>query len=265
VPDWKFYVTSLAAVFLALGIGILMGSMLIGDEAVLSQQSNMLAQLEADLLSFKEANSHLRLQLEQSRRDLERARAVASQVLPRFVSRQLEGRAVAVVGAGQAPSSDIKTWLANAGAAVSFAAFDATRVPWAELAPQFGLGPGTPPERLLPVLGEYLGRSLAGDRTLPSFLLESAARLGWWFQEPAPAPPKILVILDPGETNNQSLERSFLVSLARYWHDHRGPVVATGPGDERSLTPYKRTRAITIEAAQDPWSQAELIATLAAL
>ncbi|MGB9886636.1 MAG: copper transporter [Moorellales bacterium] len=265
MPDWKFYVTSLVAVFLALGIGILIGSMLIGDEAVLSQQSNMLAQLEADLLSLKETNSRLRAELQQSHRELERARSVASQILPRLLDRKLEGRAVAVVGADKDLISDLRTWLANSGAVVSVATLQSGQVPWSELAAQLGLAPETLPERLSPLLGRYLGQALIGENRVPDSILESADHRGWWVQELAAVPAEILVIVDPGQTNRQSLGRTILVSLARYWHDHRGPVVATGRGDERSLAPYRRAEAITVEEGTDPWSRAELIATLAAL
>ena len=53
IIDFRYHIASLAAVFLALGLGILIGSSLLSDEKLYEQQGKLVDRLEADLASLR--------------------------------------------------------------------------------------------------------------------------------------------------------------------------------------------------------------------
>jgi hypothetical protein len=263
VPDWKYYVTSLVAVFLALGIGILIGSMVVGSEAVLSQQSGMLARLEADLLSLKEDNTRLRQETEQARQALERARILAAEVLPSLLDGRLRGAAVTVVAGVEDRSPELEETLRRSGALLSCAFLDCSRISWPEIARRLGASAGSPPERLARMLGEQVGRALTGELSAGD-LLEWGRAQGWWSPEGQDLSGGALVILEDDEATAKSPRRQLLLSLAGYWHRYGGPVVAATPSEARTLVAYHRQGATTVGHVQEPWGRAAVVAALLA-
>jgi len=87
-PDLRFHIASLAAVFLALGIGILIGTAFVGAPVV-QRQTGLIRRLEGNV-------SELRKETREREQSEEALRAL----LPRVVHRSLAGRRVLVVQAG---------------------------------------------------------------------------------------------------------------------------------------------------------------------
>lgn len=264
VPDWKYHVTSLVAVFLALGIGIVVGSMVVGEKAVLDQQRSMLAKLEGDLAALREANVRLRGEAEEARREVEETRAVAGRVLPALVAGRLEGVNVVVVTDGQAAGDGLLKMLAQAGARVSSStALRLQDFPWPALAALAGAKDGPPWVRTAQVLGEGLGRAIALGSDGMGDLLERGAKEGWLARKGEYGRGTgILVVLESGQEKTDKAAAAVFLSLARYWRENWGPVVAATAADAAVLRPYEEVGAVTVGNIADLWAQAAVVAAL---
>lgn len=62
VIDLKYHLSTIIAIFLALGIGILIGSAMIGDDGMVREQQHLIVQIEKDLNSLRSQNSQYRAQ-----------------------------------------------------------------------------------------------------------------------------------------------------------------------------------------------------------
>ncbi len=97
--DIRYHTVSLVAVFLALGLGILIGTIVVQDPDLLRAQDALIQKLSSDLEALDAQNEQSRAQvarLEQSKRELE---GFAEEVLPLLVANRLFGRHIAVVAA----------------------------------------------------------------------------------------------------------------------------------------------------------------------
>lgn len=63
IVSYKYHLVSLAAVFLALAAGILIGSNLVGSEAIVQQQNSLVTRLEQDFKKLRLENDELHAQL----------------------------------------------------------------------------------------------------------------------------------------------------------------------------------------------------------
>lgn len=99
--DMRAYVTSLAAVFLALGIGILLGTIIIDKGTVQNQQNALLKSIESKITSVAEDNKSLRKELEQNNR-------FQQEVSPHIIQGRLEGKNIAIVHSGNLDDDLIK-------------------------------------------------------------------------------------------------------------------------------------------------------------
>lgn len=96
--DIRYHTVSLVAVFLALGLGILIGTIVVQDPDLLRAQDAVIQKLSTDLEALDAQNEQSReriARLEQSKRELE---GFAEEVLPLLVANRLFGRHIAVVG-----------------------------------------------------------------------------------------------------------------------------------------------------------------------
>lgn len=73
IVSYKYHLVSLAAVFLALAVGILIGSNLVGSEALVQQQNSLVTQLEQDFKKLRLENDELHSQLMALTEQLEEA------------------------------------------------------------------------------------------------------------------------------------------------------------------------------------------------
>lgn len=119
VIDLRTHLISLVAVFLALGIGILIGIDLIGGRSVINQERSMITHLEADFRNLQTAETSLRAQVVQDQSQLTIASQFASDAVPYMVSGKLSGTTVALVTTGSRISTaPVVTVLRQAGAIV---------------------------------------------------------------------------------------------------------------------------------------------------
>lgn len=110
--DFKYHIISLVAVFLALGIGAVMGSMTAERGVVTTQEKSLIATMEKDFENLRTTNRE-----QQATITADQVYANAS--MPLLVSGQLTGKSIAVVVTGdvEAPTlKGLKTTLEKAGA-----------------------------------------------------------------------------------------------------------------------------------------------------
>jgi hypothetical protein len=86
VIDFRYHLISIIAVFLALGIGILMGSLVLGE--------NLVDQLERELGAIKDRNDELQASIEELNAQVEQNASFAQAVYPHLVGSQLQGERV---------------------------------------------------------------------------------------------------------------------------------------------------------------------------
>ncbi|HHV55496.1 MAG TPA: copper transporter [Firmicutes bacterium] len=93
----RFPAVTVAAIFLALGIGLLAGSALSVGDDLQQRQALLLAHLEAEMNKVRQAQDRLNLQLHREVAARERAEEIAQTLLEWAVADRLAGEAVAVV------------------------------------------------------------------------------------------------------------------------------------------------------------------------
>ncbi len=97
IIDYKYHIASLVAVFLALGIGILIGSTLLGNDALVEYQKQVTDRLESQLQSLREANEAIQARANTLELDASIHKQFEKRVLPALVAGRLAGKKFAVV------------------------------------------------------------------------------------------------------------------------------------------------------------------------
>ncbi len=120
--DFRYFISSLAAVFLALGIGIVIGGALIGNDDMVKSQENLIFSLEQDFQQLRSEKKFLQEDLKTRNVELEVLRQFNREVLPLLISAQLIDRKIALIKTNETinPSlvSDLMKTLRQAGAQV---------------------------------------------------------------------------------------------------------------------------------------------------
>lgn len=134
----RYHVVSLAAVFVALGIGILLGAAMSGDEGLAGQQRALIERLDADFYRLSQDRDALAQELDAARRYVEES-------VPYVVRGTLLGKTVGIVAASGVGASEVDSVKhvceiagARVGAAVELAsvalrnANDGQMIVWAQ-------------------------------------------------------------------------------------------------------------------------------------
>lgn len=100
IVDFKYHVASLVAVFLALGIGILIGSTMVGSDTLIEYQKQLADRLEAQLESLRQQNEVIQAHSRNLEIENNMQKEFEKEVLPLLVHGKLTGQQVAVVETG---------------------------------------------------------------------------------------------------------------------------------------------------------------------
>lgn len=119
VPNIKYYVVTVASIFLALGVGIFMGFMLDAQGLVSSQKDDIVTQLEAKFDELKQESENTKQDMELVKSKNEQINAFLQDAYPVVVKGALVNRNIALVGVnGDYNYSDVVEGLELAGAKV---------------------------------------------------------------------------------------------------------------------------------------------------
>ncbi len=120
--DIKYHIASLTAVFLALGIGILIGTFMIGGDAVSKQQKDMIEDIEKQFAILREENRESADALLQAQAEISFQQQLNQSVLPVLLKDKLVERQVALVDINYDKEHDrLDNILRSAGADVQSA------------------------------------------------------------------------------------------------------------------------------------------------
>ncbi|MDI6870041.1 MAG: copper transporter [Bacillota bacterium] len=124
IIDIRYHIVSLVAVFLALGLGILIGTAALGERVLVQEQNRLIERLESDVTRLTNERRDLQRELSQERAALRQADRFGREVLPYLVADRLYGKQVAVIRLSPAPESrpgvdELQAVLRRAGAEVT--------------------------------------------------------------------------------------------------------------------------------------------------
>ena len=100
IIDLKYHIASLVAVFLALGIGIFIGSAMLGNDVndvIVQQQNKMFENLKTDLDQMRKDNKSARDEIATYETSLSIGKQFEEQLLPIMISKKLVGKQVAII------------------------------------------------------------------------------------------------------------------------------------------------------------------------
>lgn len=118
--DFKYHIASLVAVFLALGIGILIGSTMLGNDTLIEYQKQVTDRLETQLENLRQKNESLQASANSLQMDLNLQKDFNKKILPYLLDDRLEGTKLAILETnGYRFSGDLINVLEMAGAEVT--------------------------------------------------------------------------------------------------------------------------------------------------
>ncbi len=109
--DIKYHIASIVAVFLALGLGVLIGSTIVGDNLLVDQQQKMIDRLEEQFYGLKDREFELLADNNYKEQLIGNYENYSEALLPAVVSGRLEEYKVAVIVTGD---SEIPAGMINA-------------------------------------------------------------------------------------------------------------------------------------------------------
>ncbi len=109
--DIKYHIASIVAVFLALGLGVLIGSTIVGDDLLVDQQQKMIERLEEQFYGLKDSEAELLADNDYKEQLISNYENYSQALLPAVVSGRLEEYKVAVIVTGD---SEIPAGMINA-------------------------------------------------------------------------------------------------------------------------------------------------------
>ena len=98
--DFKYHVASLVAVFLALGIGILVGSSFLGDnvnDAIIQQQKQMVNNLNRDFEQMRQESKVAQEEISNYKATLNISKQFEKQIFPVLLSEKLNEKRIAII------------------------------------------------------------------------------------------------------------------------------------------------------------------------
>lgn len=97
IINLRYHIASLVAVFLALGIGIVIGGAMLGNNTIVEKQKQLTDRLEAQLSALRQKNDVLAARASTLEMDKNIYQQFAQQAMPVLIGGRLNGRQVAII------------------------------------------------------------------------------------------------------------------------------------------------------------------------
>lgn len=104
--DFKFHIFSLVAIFLALGIGIVVGITLIGDDSLIQEQKVIIDRLEEEFNLLRAESRETQQEIVAFKNSNDVYQQFAQSVLPILVEKRLDNRNIAIINTNNYVSTD---------------------------------------------------------------------------------------------------------------------------------------------------------------
>ncbi len=151
IIDIKYHIASLVAVFLALGIGILVGTSIIGNDGMAERQQQIITVLEQDFAHLRKDNAKKNEEIKVLSEEIQQSESFEEELLPALVPGRLVGRSIVVVETGNNfMTKEIKDLIKSAGGDIR------SRV---AISPKIADVNELNQEQILAVLGQELGEN----------------------------------------------------------------------------------------------------------
>ena len=243
--DMRYHIASLVAVFLALTVGLLLGS-LIADKGVLAdRQEQLVESIRADVNNINEENAALRVKLKE-------VEGFQEEVLPVAIKNRLLDKRVMIAGmrAGQEDTvNSIRKALELAGAQTYFLQIKTSRLNFsdkklvARLGVKFG-AEAVDGGAFETLFWSRLAAELSGKE--PPALIGELTAMGLIEVEPGALPLDNIVILAPGEKEVSHRDALFVEALVQLG-GVRAVGVETGDTKPSRVAAYKLRNVSTVD------------------
>jgi len=265
IVDIRYHIASLAAVFLALALGILIGTSMISSDAITQQQKKMIEGLEKEFTVLREENKENANALMQAQEVIATQQKFNESVLPLLVKGKLEGRKIAVIDINYNKEHDrLLSTLRSAGAQIqSVTVVNLGLLKDSSLSRQTAgmLGKDkADPDAYLADLAKLLGEAVAtgAHSDLIAFLddNEIAAVTGTYGH-----PLQDVIVIGGSHNKDENYAKVFDLNLIRYLQKAGCTVYGTEDSDVEVsyIRYYKNARLTTVDNIDTAYGQLALI------
>jgi len=250
IIDYKYHIASLVAVFLALGIGILIGSTLLGNDALIDYQKQVTNGLENQLQSLRETNEIVQARANTLETDSNMHKQFEKQVLPVLAAGNLTGKNFAIVelnnfGFPQELSEIIKTAGGSVSSVTSVSTIDDEKKTINTLQQELAWPVKTSDELYRRLGIEIANRIATGDNNVSSYLVEKELlKTSGEYGVPVNG---IIIVGGSYKEDNRNIQID--VSLIDYFNDLNISMVGVEETDVifSSMKEYQRKHISTVD------------------
>ncbi|MBZ4687237.1 MAG: hypothetical protein PWQ96_820 [Clostridia bacterium] len=123
--DLKYHFATIAAIFLALGIGMVIGSTFIDNEFLLHEQERLIDRLEEDFYALRQQNQLVKAEITKVKQNNETLKNFTKELYPLIFSEKFGGYSIVVIKTCQCESiEDLLDTLKRAGIKVKLVSID---------------------------------------------------------------------------------------------------------------------------------------------
>jgi hypothetical protein len=101
VIDLRYQIVTTVIIFLTLGIGILIGSSMVGQEGMIKEQKRLISYLEEDFSQLRKNNHRFQQRVQTLEKKLEKNNEFQKKIFPLVIKDRIEGSKVLIVYSGR--------------------------------------------------------------------------------------------------------------------------------------------------------------------
>jgi len=264
IIDIRYHIITLVAVFLMLGLGILIGTSMVGNETLTKQQEQLANRLEKQLNALRLENLKVQERYERVQAEREALDAFAQEVVPYAIGGRLRNMRVAVFEVGQTAPPELLDDLKTAGATVGPVVTLLNGLDVTGSATKISIDLGWPEKEAGAVatrLAGELGRAIATGQnpSLVHYLVEE--RLVRVTGDSAlPVRGAVIVGALGGGEESQRPDLALVDGLLTEGVTVVG--VGSGEGAGKGIRDYQKRKISTVEDIRTPWGRIGMVLAL---